>query len=206
MKNTYLKLALSALLLPLFGYADEGHPKTTPFYEYHNRVALFSPSHQTYERIKPDALYWGLEGWLVPTINNNGLLDAEFRMGYNFFYNGVDHLTPFAGMGYIENFSKHHHHKLGIAYGTVGFLYDHEFGSVFNMGINVKGLIGGQAGKKHLNLGSPVIGADIAVPLTLRFGRHRHWDCRIEPFYTYLHGVNVSADYVGFRSTLGYRF
>lgn len=215
MKNTYLKLALSALLLPMFGYSDGGYShtptKTTPFYEYHNRMAVFFPAHQTYEKIKPNDLYWGLEAWVIPTANRKygkNLFDAEVRMGYNFFYNNVDHLTPFAGVGFIQNSSKHHsdHWRSGIVYGAVGFLYDHEFGDVFNMGVNVKGLIGGPVSKKSPGWGSPVVGADIAVPLTFRFGRHRHWDYRLEPFNTYLHGPHAYAYYVGFRSTVGYRF
>lgn len=222
MKNIYLKLALSALLIPSLGYTDglvvwnkdptEAHVvlKTTPLYEYNNRIVVFLPWHQAYERIKPNALYWGLEAWMCALTNRdrNTLLDAEFRMGYNYLYNGVDHLTPFAGVGYIQNYSykHHHHHKPGITYGTIGFLYDHEFGNIFNIGVNLKGLIGGPVNKRHFNWGSPVIGGDLSVPITFRFGHNRHWDLRIEPYNTYLYGKYADAYYVGFRNTIGYRF
>ncbi len=208
--------------MPVIGHADDGlfwkkHPekveivtKLTPFYEYHNRIIVFSPLHQGYERIKPDALYWGLEGWFVRSYNkdNNWLLDGEFRMGYNFLYNKVDHVTPFAGIGYIQDFTRHHHHhhKPGIVYGTMGFLYDHEFNSVFTLGVNLKGLLGGPDSKKHFNWGSPVGGVDMALPITFRFGRHRHWDLRLEPFTTYLHGSHACAYYMGSRCTIGHRF
>ena len=223
MKNIYLTLALTALI-PIAGYTDggsfektssskkNGATKTTPYHEYHNRVIIFDPAHQGYERIKPDDLYWGIEGWLVYTENNHRhfLVNGEARMGYNFFYNGTCHLTPFAGVGYIQDFAKRHHHlhthKPGIVYGTVGFLYDHEFGDVINVGVNLKGLLGGPTNRKHFNWGSPVVGADLAVPITFRFGRNRHWDFRIEPFNTYLYGSHASAYYVGFRNTIGYRF
>jgi hypothetical protein len=227
MKNIYAKLALVSLLMPVFGHTAESSSwkksptkievvtKTTPFYEYHNRVILFSPTHQGYERIKPDSLYWGIEGWISYFYNSSRdmkhhkwLMDSEARVGYNFFYNQVDHLTPFVGIGYIQDFSKCYHkeHKPGIIYGAVGFLYDHEFNSVFNLGLNLKGFMGGADTKKHFNWGSPVLGADMSLPVTFRFGHHRHWDLRLEPFNTYLYGSHASAYYVGSRCTLGYRF
>jgi hypothetical protein len=133
-------------------------------------------------------------------------------------------VTPFVGLGFFKDLrsehsniwvvedgivTHHHHHskmKPGIVYGTFGFLYDHEFNSIFTLGVNLKGLIGGPVNKKHFNWGSPVGGFDIAVPITFRFGHKRHWDARIEPFNIYLHGTNTTRNYFGFRSTVGYRF
>ncbi len=218
MKRHYLKMLLPILSTTLLGYAatkenNTIHQTKEPhFIQYHNRVILFSPFHQGYERIKPDAFYAGVEGFLAYCDNkerNNFLLNTEVRMGYNFFLNGRDHLTPIAGVGFVENFFRHHkhtQHKPGIVYGTMGFLYDHEFNTIFNLGINVKFLVGGPIGKKHFEWGSPVVGTDISLPITFRFGRHRHWDCRIEPFNMYLHGSHGSQNYSGFRNSLGYRF
>src|SRR6185503_2373522 len=72
-KNRYLKLLLAtlastaclhaetaSLLVPATQNAEQ--PKKPHFYEYHNRVILFQPSHQGYERIKPKAFYVGVEG------------------------------------------------------------------------------------------------------------------------------------------------
>lgn len=221
MKNICLTLSLATLLVPVLGHTDDGsfwktHPekvevmaKVIPFYEYHNRMVVFLPWHQAYERIKPDAIYWGVEAWYTHVDNkdHNWLLDAEARVGYNLVYNKIDHVTPFAGVGYIQDFSKHYHkyHKPGIVYGTVGMLYDHEFNSVFTLGMNLKGLIGAPAKKKHY-WGSPVVGADVAIPITFRLGKRRHWDLRLEPFNTYLYGAHAHAYYLGTRCTLGYRF
>lgn len=220
MKCNYLKALLPILLATLLGHADQYASEEqksiqqkieSHFIQYHNRVILFSPFHQGYERIKPNAYYVGVEGYL--TIDSYGInpffVDAELRMGYNFFFNGREHITPVGGIGYFEDFRKRHHHshhKPGIVYGSVGFLYDHEFNTIFNLGVTAKFLIGGPVSKKHFDWGAPVVGADVSLPITFRFGHKRHWDYRIEPFNIYLHGSNASQDYWGFRNSLGYRF
>ncbi len=181
---------------------------TTPFIEYHNRMAVFSFNHFVYERIKTDAFYTGVEGWAVPTLNYNFIVEGEYRAGYNFFWNGRDHLTPIGGVGFFKDFANSYYNKAkpGIVYGTFGFLYDHEFTSVFNLGLNVKGIIGGPVAEKWYGWGSPVVGIDTSLPITFRFGHKRQWDARLEPFDIYLHGSNNSMNVVGLRSTIGYRF
>jgi len=181
------------------------------FVQYNNRAVLFIPFHQCYERIKVNAIYAGAEAFLVSCNKNHLLLNTELRMGYNFFFNQRDHLTPFAAAGYIEDFHVHHHplrwhHKPGIVYGALGFLYNHEFTSVFNLGLNGKILAGSPVSHKHFKWGSPVIGIQVGVPFTFRFGRDRHWDLRLEPFNLYLRGSKASEDYSGCITTLGYRF
>jgi hypothetical protein len=228
------KLTLPMIFLaPLFIHADEAFQDQTPhFYEYHNRMAVFGPTHQVYERTKPDDFYVGVEAWRVLAITNGhyhydflpfgAIAEAELRMGYNFFYNGRDHVTPFAGVGVFKDwtkeehshyttrsgpFIKHHYKKSelpAVVYGTFGLLYDHEFNSIFTLGFNAKGIIGGPVKNKHWK--APVFGIDFAIPITFRFGPKRHWDLRIEPFDIYMHGSQIARNYVGFRSTLGYRF
>lgn len=242
MKNIYL---LTTLLTAAV-FADSGEEiaaanphyqeqqaESTPFIEYHNRMAVFGPFHQVYERIKPDAFYAGLEAWYLPVWNTtndihrdrtNALGEAEFRLGYNFFYNGRDHLTPFIGVGAIrdvsslrfeenvyyngEIYSRHHHDERmkTIGYGVIGFLYDHEFNRCVCLGSNLKFLVGGASSGKYHSWGNPVVGFDLSVPLTFRCGYKRHWDFRIEPFDIYLNGRTTSFNYFGFRSTIGYRF
>jgi hypothetical protein len=184
---------------------------TTPFIEYHNRIAVFDSYHLTYERTKTNSLYAGVEGWLLPVARSHqAIVEGEFRMGYNFFWNGRDHFTPIAGIGYFQQLHKRHFcfhkHKPGIVYATFGFLYDHEFTKTFNLGLNVKGLLGGPVSDKHFNWGSPVVGIDVSLPITFRFGYKRRWDVRLEPFDLYLHGSNHSENYFGGRSTIGFRF
>ena len=183
----------------------------TPFIEYRNRIAVFDLSHITYERTKTNSLYAGAEVWLLPVTRNNQLLgEGEFRMGYNFFWNGKDHFTPIAGIGYLQEFHKRHHclhkHKPGIVYGTFGFLYDHEFTKTFNLGFNVKGLLGGPVSERRFDWGSTVAGIDVSLPITFRFGHKRRWDFRLEPFNIFLQGTHHSANYFGGRSTIGLRF
>lgn len=221
MTNRYLTKLLPILALSAFGFADQASPeeetsidkaKELQSVQYHNRMVVFAPFHQAYERIKPDAIYAGAEGYLVPLLDSKKegvLLDAELRMGYNFFFNGRDHLTPFAGLGYFQDhfkFDRDHRHRPGVVYGAVGFLYNHEFDKTYNLGVNVKFLTGGAVEEKHFDWGSAIVGTDIAIPATFRFGKNRNWDYRLEPFNLYLHGSNASENYFGFRNTVAYRF
>ena len=197
----------------------------TPYIEYHNRMAVFAPWHQVYERIKPNAFYAGVEAYIVPvwgTGHRSWLADAELRMGYNFFWDGKQHMTPIAGVGVLEvGRDRHHHfrHKPEIVYGTLGCLMDYEFNSVFNLGANIKLLVGGNVHHDHHHhkqfpwmhhkehgWKSVVWGYDLAIPFTFRFGRNRHWDFRLEPFNIFLKSRHSSRDLWGFRNTIGYRF
>jgi hypothetical protein len=144
--------------------------------------------------------------------SQEALGEFEVRFGYNYFFNGRDHLTPFAGLGVISlerraygSFIDGSKYEI-IIYAVMGFLYDHEFNSVFNLGVNVKGFAG--RGSRHtlFNIGSKAVGADVAIPITFRFGHKRHWDFRLEPFGIYIQGSRGSQTYYGARSTIGYRF
>lgn len=214
MKRLLCAIALSSPFANAALQADSAEQQApTPFIEYHNRMAVFSISHLAYERIKTNAFYAGIEGWAAAVVNHDERLiaEGEFRLGYNFFWNGRDHFTPIVGTGFFKDFQKTHqdgHRKLkpGVCYGTIGFLYDHEFTDVFNLGLNIKGILGGPVSRKHFDWGSPVVGFDVSLPITFRFGHKRHWDARTELFDIYLHGSEASSNYVGFRSTIGYRF
>jgi len=199
------------------------------FHEYDNRVGFF-PAVLVYERIKPDAFYVGIEAWASYVLTNSRghsdrvLGEVEVRFGQNYFYNRRDHLTPFLGAGVIKDFSRewsetlfflgkilvrskrHHFQKSPVVYGAFGLLYDHEFNSIFNLGVNFKGMIGGGVGHTHIRWGSTVAGIDVSLPITFRFGNERHWDFRLEPFYVFLNSSRFSRSYFGGRSTLGYRF
>jgi hypothetical protein len=231
MKNVNLKTLLT-VLLPLCGTVHSLENVSTaapwPFIEYHNRISVFYPFHQTYERIKPDDFYVGVETWATPVIANNHhgsvALETELRFGYNLFYNGRDHLTPVVGGGMFKTTTRHGKYKVkwdglgnlyfhephrkipAVGYGTLGFLYDHEVNSIFNLGVNFKGMVGHGGSSSHYKWGSVVVGFDTAVPITFRFGHKRHWDARIEPFDIYLHGTHRSRNFFGLRSTVGYRF
>lgn len=193
---------------------------STPYIEYNNRMVCFYPTHQAYERIKPNDLYVGLEGWVLA--GKKAAAEAELRMGHNYFWNGRDHFTPVAGVGIFKTLHKHahfageqwifglptpHHTRPALVYGMVGFLYEHEFASVFSWGINVKLMAGAQAGHhSHHNWGSIIGGVDGAMPFTFRFGKERHWDIRLEPFYIYFQGKNALEQFTGIRTGIGYRF
>ena len=63
------KLLLPLLLLAGMGYAEEAVKSPTPFVEHHNRIVIFDTLHQAYERIKPNALYAGIEAWFTRALN-----------------------------------------------------------------------------------------------------------------------------------------
>lgn len=218
-------LALSLVVVSMV-FGDE---PCEPFYEYDNRIGFF-PLTVVYERIKPDAFYVGIEAWATYVLSNDRghshrlLGNAEVRLGQNYFYNRRDHLTPFLGAGVIKDFCKesretrfffngrlvrrerHSFQKSPVVYGVFGLLYDHEFNSVFNLGINFKGMIGAGVGSHHKSWGSTVAGIEVGLPFTFRFGDERHWDFRLEPLYIFLNSSRFSRSYFGGLATLGYRF
>lgn len=226
----YLALSL-VIVSTVFGARCETPVESCEpcFYEYDNRFG-FSPLNLSYERIKTDALYVGVEAWATYVLSNdrghsNRLLgNAEVRIGHNYFYNKRDHVTPFLGAGIIKDFCKewtetqfffagvfqfrerHYYQKSPVVYGVFGLLYDHEFNSIFNLGLNFKGMIGGGVGHNHRNWGSTVAGIEVGLPITFRFGSHRHWDFRLEPLYIFLNSSRFSRSYFGGLCTFGYRF
>jgi hypothetical protein len=177
--------------------------KTLPAYA--NRIN-FGLSRLGYERIKPESLYFGIDMWYVLTFGpipfERTIGEAEVRLGYNLFFNDEDRLTPIVGMGCLKDFV--HHQKQGLMYGTVGVLYEHRFSNLFDLGVNLKVLGGGDVGRSRW--GSPVWGYDISTPFTFHFGENRNWDFRLEPFYIQMFGHRNTHNFGGSRSAFGYRF
>lgn len=230
MKTIY-KIILS-IFLPCLIFAnnkDGVYPqKKTPFYEYNNRIAVFSVNHLLYERIKPNGIYAAVDIWATwagTTVKNektkfdHWFSEAEYRMGYNFFLNGRDHITPIAGIGFLKSdkdfessWDNHRNYKPtkykipGVVYFTAGFMYNHEFNSILNLGFNLKGLIGGGGSNDYFRWGSAISGFDVSVPISFRFGPKRHWDLRLEPFNIFLISKDNWVNTFGGRGTLGYRF
>jgi|ERR1700722_8625067 len=199
MKNKLLPLFA---ILPLFAFSTEGTATKSEFPQYNNRVVLFMPLHQSYERIKNDDFYAGIQGFVTTCNTDRLLVNGELRLGYNFFFNQRDHVTPFAAGGYLRA-----QHVQAVAYGAVGFLYTHEFTSDFNLGLNAKAIVGGPVGHhSDLNWGSPVGGGQVGVPFTFRFGRDRHWDARLEVFDLFLISSHHAKNFAGCITSLGYRF
>ena len=217
MKNRIFKITVSTLLaMTCMATANENDcfEEDPCFYEYDNRISFFVPLHLTYERIKFDAFYVGIEGWVEPVFASGSnksfsmqwIAEAEFRLGYNYLFKGRNHATPFVGAGVIDEF------RLGkkgrqVPYGVFGLLYMQEFSPTFNLGANFKGIMGRSIHKHHRrSFGSPVGGIDVSLPITFFYGSRKQWDFRSEPFDIYLHGRHHSRNYFGLRGTVGYRF
>jgi len=177
--------------------------------QYDNRFG-FSYDRLVYERTKPKAMYFGVDAWVGMVWNHarhhnhwDAIAEGEIRLGYNLFYNGRDHVTPLVGVGYLyDNVGRFHHAR--FAYATAGFLYSHEFNTVFGWGLNLKGLAGQQVGKSEPK--KFAWGVDVAVPIIFRFSHYRHWDVTLEPYFIYMSFTHRHQGVVGGRGTIGYRF
>jgi len=160
-----------------------------------------------YEYIHLDAIYVGAECWYLWGFTHDGfrliLGEAEGRIGFNFSLNPSNVLTPFIGGGYFKSFEWHRKQEIGFA--SLGFRYEHVFSRVFNMGLNLEGMLGYSL--KHLHSwGDPIWGVDVGVPFTWRFTRKKNWDIRAEPFFTGWFGHNRDVFFGGLRGAFGYRF
>lgn len=138
---------------------------------FHNRISVLDPFHLIYERLKKDSIYVGIDSWACyafssdnTTINtfvsnNKPIGELELRLGYNFLFNQKDHFVPIIGLGIFKDWNhetyqiwkiKYESENLDeIIYGTFGFLYNHDFNRLFNLGFNIKGIIGGPISDKQ---------------------------------------------------------
>jgi|GEM_PF-3499052 len=100
-----------------------------------------------YERIMPNSTYVGADVKLTPFYNFdsgekdtlNYFINGELRMGYNNAFTSKDTLIPYAGIGFsVFKFEKKEGKIRDWNYATAGFKYLHQFGEIFEMGINIK--------------------------------------------------------------------
>ena len=179
--------------------------------QYDNRFG-FSFDRLVYERTKTDSMYFGLDGWAALCFSHSrhhnrvwrSVIEGEARLGYNLFFNGRDHLTPVVGGGYMSNSVGNFRRNARFAYATAGFLYSHEFNTVFGWGVNLKGLAGQQVSQHYEK--KFAWGVDLCIPLVFRFGHYRHWDATLEPFYLYMESNHRDQGIFGGRGTVAYRF
>ncbi|MBF5059387.1 hypothetical protein [Candidatus Neptunochlamydia vexilliferae] len=204
-------------------------------YHYNNRMVVFNLVRLCYERTKLDALHVGVDAWLTWAVTNKNaryhpspfgfIGEAEVHLGYNYHFGMRNFLTPIVGIGVFGDFRNNYckirrRHSYWysdypysykrfsltpVLYGTFGILYTHEFNSIFNLGLNLKGIVGGDVNKRT-RWGNPVLGFDLTIPIIFRFGKYRHWEFRLEPFNIYLNGRQVERSYFGCRNMFGYRF
>lgn len=204
------KFWLSTLVLMAAVQAEECVEKVetnAPIPQYDNRIN-FSLSRLGYERLKPNGVYVGLQEWftfLMPWNHySHWMNELEARVGYNFCFEGKDRLTPMIGGGFFRYSSKNNPQDIG--YGLVAVFYEHTFNRLFSMGLNLKGTVGASKHEKNKNMGNPILGYQVDVPFTFRFGEKLNWDFRITPFYLAMNGKNWDLSTYGFYGEFGYRF
>lgn len=176
--------------------------------QYNNRFG-FSFDRVVFDHNKANCIYFGADFWMPYFFSHSrnsrfgSLYEGEFRIGYNFFLDGCDHFTPLVGAGYLY-FNLGDFHKAKFAYTTAGLRYYHEFNTVFGWGLYLKGLAGhqlsGTEAKKF------AWGVDLSMPFVFRFGKMRHWDLTLEPFYLYMESNHKTQAAFGGRGTFGYQF
>jgi hypothetical protein len=182
---------------------------------FSNRILFF----EGYERIQKDYLYAAILGWISYDYLSSGdcwLVQGEARIGYSFNFERTS-LIPFLGGGYLDDFKISHDHErrylkpikeqsLEYAFGSYGLLINHSFNPLFDLGLNLKGMIGiGTIGsKKHSNRWA--FGLDVGLPFGFNFGYQRRFDIRFEPFFIFLKSKYDESNYLGQRLFVGYKF
>lgn len=188
-------------------YANEQPAEEVVIPAYEHRIN-FDLLRLGYEHIKPDAFYVGVECWYLFGFNSHGfrpvLGEAEARLGYNFSLNPSNTITPYIAGGYFRSFGSGK--KQEIVYPSLGFRYEHIFGTTFNLGLNLEGMLGSSLDNKQTSWGDPIWGVDAGLPFTWRFTKKRNWDVRLEPFFTGWFGKNTEGLFGGLRGAIGYRF
>lgn len=211
MKKLSIMAAMS--LSCLYGQAQQ---MKTSDVNYNNRIMFF----EGYERTEDNSVYFGLVAWISPNYLSHSdawIFEGEARLGYNHAFNKKTKLTAYAGGGYLDDIKRsHQHHRsylrhlkehsLEFGYGAIGVNISHMFDHLFGVGLNVKGMYGkGTIGSVYHD-NEWAGGMDIGVPLIFKFGGHRRFDIRFEPFYMFLKSSQDETNYLGNRLFVGVGF
>jgi hypothetical protein len=148
-------------------------------------------------------------------MENAGFANAEGRLGYNFFTQEAFYFSPYVGIGgyhvrpYKVNYSQN------WLYAAVGVKANYAVGSVFTVGVNVKGMSAfyvDQKFHKDSIVGSrhnarDNLGYEIALPLSWKMGDvdAQNWSVEVQPYYARLN-TKTDADIAGLRMTFGYLY
>lgn len=198
--------------------------------QYNHRMTVFDPIQLEYEYMPNDDFYFAIDAEITHAYSfrnkqwqNPSHIEARF--GRTYFYNNQTHVRPMLGAGAYRDLKVEKQHvycgslqqfvhvddlkRPVIGYGFVGVGVDHEFNDRFAVGVDVKALIGSTISKQNqmekavFGDKSLYLGADVSVPMMVRFGALRNWELRIEPYSLVWNDGNK---YVGSRSGLAYRF
>lgn len=100
-----------------------------------------------YERIQRDSVYVGTDAKFssIYSLNRSKsdpldyFVNGEVRLGYNFAPTKIDTIVPYAGMGFsMFSLEKRNGNLRDWNYATAGFKLSHQFGEIFEMGLNMK--------------------------------------------------------------------
>lgn len=135
-------------LSPLITLSADGMPMNASINSVHEHRINFGLLNLGYERIQSDSIYTGFDikmaSFLLNEKDKNKSLDhyvnGEVRLGYNHTLSEMDSLTAYGGVGFSVFVVEKEEGKLrNWNYATLGVKYLHQFGEIFEMGLNMKG-------------------------------------------------------------------
>lgn len=200
----------------LSGFTLSAQEQEAKKINFDNRILFF----EGYERIKDNALYFALLGWISPNYLSDSdawLVEGEARLGYNFSFKNQTSLTPYIGGGYLDDIKKSHQHErrflrhlkehtLEYGFLSCGLNVAHMFNPLFGLGLNAKGMVGKGTIGSQIHNNQWAYGFDLGLPLNFSFGRWRRYDIRFEPFYIFLKSKHDESSYLGNRIFIGVKF
>jgi hypothetical protein len=180
-----------------------------------------------YERLKPDAFYFGIDilatrglngfhesykGCPTPRANKVGFANIDLRFGYSLI---TDRwlMTPYFCYGAYAFGSRGHRHHIegGMTYLGSGVKSRYEISRSFNVGLNARifASIYTNYRFKFLDINQSnhrgQWGGEIGLPLIWYPGSHKRWDIQLEPYFLKLDFSQVQNIY-GLRLLFGYHF
>jgi hypothetical protein len=143
-KTLVIGVLIMSAISGLFAGGSADFPPL-PGHEHRVNFGLFNVG---YERIQSDSLYTGIEAKLASFIlsekdkikSMDHYVNGEIRLGYNHTLGLSDTVLGYGGVGFSAFSIEKQDGKLrNWNYGTLGVKYLHQFGSIFEMGLHVKG-------------------------------------------------------------------
>lgn len=216
MKAFFSILALSSAVFACDAPPPPAPTKAAVNTNYNNRLYFV----EGYERIEKNSCYFGIIGWISPNYlssSDSWLVEGEARLGYTADFKKHTTFTVFGAGGYLNDFKRSHthtraylrhmkEHTLEYAYGAIGLNTNHEFNALFNLGLNLKGMVGKGTIGSRFHDNEWTYGIDVGLPLTFRFGYQRRYDIAYEPFYIFLKSNYDESSYLGNRLFISYRY
>lgn len=201
-----------------------------PGYHGGDRWAFMPGARLSYEYLRPDSIYVGVNGeagWFAKHHNDRVLEKpslAQVRLGYNLNYagdGGYAQITPYVGLGVASSkarFDKHSHVR--VNYLSLGLRSRYAVCPNWSIGCDAQAM---RTLSLHQHIATPkVLGknvkkmarlklenrwtGEVAIPVTYYMGAEKEWSLECAPYVSGLTLSRTVCPAYGARATLGYRF